>query len=307
MSTTTKFPSGFKRFDRLKLPMAANFKALEGTAAVIMLTGASQGCVSEGAGATDLLSIGRFSETVDNTGGAAGAKSVEVLFHRQVECLKLLNDAGSPVAANDVGAACWFLDNNTVTMDPTGSSIAGIVWGLDGAYVLFEPTSRFIPGAADAASVTVADAGNLFTSGNAEGALAEARSAGVFKRSLALGHADLVDADGSQTFNLGAVLPANARIVGASVKLATPFTGGGAADVKLDIGTAGDPDAIVNAADLFAAAVDGEASAMPSGIAPNKHFVAAGAQLTATVDADVNVADLTAGAATIDVLYTILA
>ena len=103
------------------------------------------------------------------------------------------------------------------------------------------------------------------------------------------------------------MLPANARIVGASVKLATPFTGGGAADVKLDIGTAGDPDAIVNAADLFAAAVDGEASAMPSGIAPNKHFVAAGAQLTATVDADVNVADLTAGAATIDVLYTILA
>ena len=56
----------------------------------------------------------------------------------------------------------------------------------------------------------------------------------------------------------------------------------------------------------YAAAVDGGLATIPKGIRPNKFF-AAGGQLTAQVDANVNVADLTAGAVTIDVMYTVLA
>jgi hypothetical protein len=127
----------------------------------------------------------------------------------------------------------------------------------------------------------------------------------IQKRVLAFGHADLTDADGSQTLNLGIAVPAGSMILGVSIALATPFTGGGAGAVSCDIGSAGDPDAIVSSADLFAAAVDGVASALPAGIAPFKVFTGS-TQLTATVDADVDVADLAAGAATITISFVVL-
>jgi len=132
-----------------------------------------------------------------------------------------------------------------------------------------------------------------------------AQTGSVQTRTLTLGHAALTDADGSQTISIGAALPANAMILGVNVALATPFTGGGAGSVLLDIGSSGDADAIVANANLFAAAVDGCASAFSDGIAPNKIFTSS-TQLTATVDADVNVADLTAGAATITVSFFVL-
>lgn len=127
----------------------------------------------------------------------------------------------------------------------------------------------------------------------------------VRKASLAIGHADLTDADGSQTLTI-ATLPAGAQVLGVNVKLATPFTGGGAGSVTLDVGSSGDADALVDGANVFAAAVDGQASTRPLGIAPNKQFAAATA-VQATVAADVNVADLTAGAMTVEVIYSVLA
>lgn len=130
---------------------------------------------------------------------------------------------------------------------------------------------------------------------------------GAVKRTVTIGHGNLTDADGSQTINIGAVLPANARILSVDMHTFTPFSGGGAGAVTVDVGTSGDADALVDGADLFAAAVDGGPSTMPAGIRPNKLFASAGAQLIATVAADVNVADLDAGAVTIDVLYCVLA
>lgn len=112
----------------------------------------------------------------------------------------------------------------------------------------------------------------------------------------------------AQSINLDAVLPANARIVGADARAYTPFTGGGATAVTLDIGTTGDLDAIVAAANVLAAAVDGGPSTMPRGIRPNKTFVTAGAQLLATFtpDGGHNLAGLTAGSITIDVWFLVL-
>lgn len=109
----------------------------------------------------------------------------------------------------------------------------------------------------------------------------------------------------SQVINLGAVLPANAMVLGADLAL-TPFSGGGATAVSGDIGTVGDDDAIVSTADLFAAAVDGKASSMPDGIAPNKRFVSAGAQLIITITGDVNVSTLTAGQVVATVAFVAL-
>lgn len=164
------------------------------------------------------------------------------------------------------------------------------------------------------AGIDRADAGALTIGGNATSVVIAApvtlpatQLGTIQTRSVTIGHADLTDADGEQAINIGAVLPANSMVLGVNVALATPFTGGGAGSVLLDIGTSGDPDAIVANADLFAAAVDGMASALPAGIAPFKLFVSAGAQLLATIAADVNVAALTAGAATITVGFVKIA
>jgi hypothetical protein len=118
--------------------------------------------------------------------------------------------------------------------------------------------------------------------------------------------ADLTAAAVSQTINFGATIPDDSQILGASVILATPFTGGGAAACTVDLGDAGDTDAIHDGDDIFAAAVDGEASALTLGIAPNKYFASA-TTLQAVVTSDVNVDQLTAGDCTIRVAYAVLA
>jgi len=123
----------------------------------------------------------------------------------------------------------------------------------------------------------------------------------VRKLSLALGEAALTAAATSEAVAIGTI-PSGATVLGSEVQLATPFSGGGASTCVVDIGSTGDADAIVDGANLFASAVDGQAATKPAGIAPNKTFATA-TVLNATVTADVNVVGLTAGAATIVVYY----
>lgn len=126
-------------------------------------------------------------------------------------------------------------------------------------------------------------------------------------RSVTITHTTLDAAATSQTINIGAVLPANAMIVGSNVAITTPTTGGGSSSCVVDIGTSGDVDAIIDGANVFAAAVDGMASTRPLGIAPDKLFVSAGAQLIATVTGDVNVSLFSAGSFTITVAFVVIA
>jgi hypothetical protein len=121
--------------------------------------------------------------------------------------------------------------------------------------------------------------------------------------SKTFGHADLTAAALTEALAL-ATLPPKACVLGVGVDLATPFTGGGAGAVSVDIGTSGDVDALIDGSNLFAAAVDGQASTRPLGIAPN-HRYESGASLIATFISDVNVVGLTAGACTIHVYYSV--
>jgi hypothetical protein len=159
--------------------------------------------------------------------------------------------------------------------------------------------------------IGIEDVATIFTATTVEGALAETKAlvdAGmtVLKKTVTVGHADLTDADGSQAINIGTALPNNARIVGVDMRALTAFSGGTASAVTVDVGTSGDVDALIDGADVFAAAVDGGPATMPAGIRPNKMF-ASGGQLIATFAADDDVADLSAGSVIIDVLYTVLA
>jgi len=156
MATTKEFSSGFAKVNRLKLKMGADYKALKGTIAAIAKTGDDQGCVVDGATATNLLSIGRFGETVDNTGGAVGAKSVEVLFHREFELLKMVNDATNPVVSpDDIGSVCFIKDNNTASILGTSRSVAGVVWKVEDGLVWYEPASRYLPSESEVTALDV--------------------------------------------------------------------------------------------------------------------------------------------------------
>lgn len=171
---TKERPGRFSKIDRAKLPLAANAKVFRGFAAAGIISGSNRGYVTKGQAAAHLLCLGRFGETVDNTGGANGAKSAEVILPREIQVLWWDNDTGTPVTAADRYQRCYFVDAHTVTTDPTGSSIAGIVWDVSGGFVLVVPASVSDDlDALDAADVALTDAGGLFDSADVEGALAE--------------------------------------------------------------------------------------------------------------------------------------
>ncbi len=172
----------------------------------------------------------------------------------------------------------YALDNHTVTLDSSGGEgLAGICTetGSGGkVLVLIDPTVN--------------------------GALANGVSALVQKVSLTITDADLTDADGAQTFNIGSALPANAVVIGHAITVAEAFTDGAAGVFTLDVGDT-DVDAIVDGAALGTiAALHG-----PLGVQSGGRYGAV--QLTATVLGTVNLDTATAGEVTIEVFYTVVA
>ena len=114
-----------------------------------------------------------------------------------------------------------------------------------------------------------------------------------------LSHDDLTDADGSQTITLKA-LSKGTIIKGIRIKHSTAFTGGGASSCTCSVGSAaGAVNSFAAAFDIFQAVADTTAQ-MTSGWKANTY---AADTLQATIDADVDVADLTAGVVNIDVEY----
>lgn len=125
---------------------------------------------------------------------------------------------------------------------------------------------------------------------------AEAPTGGVVSRTLTIGFADLTDADGSQSFSLGAALPANAVLIGYDVNVTAAFGDGAAGVFTLDLGFAGDLDNILDGGALGTIAqLHGSASGRRSAV-----------QLLATVLGSVNVTTATVGAADIEVFYTVV-
>jgi hypothetical protein len=135
----------------------------------------------------------------------------------------------------------------------------------------------------------------------------DANGIGLVKAlSLDVSEADLTATAASETLDFASSLPEASYPLGVRIGLATPFSGGVVADFTVDVGFAGDLDALVDGADVFTAAVDGEASAITQGIAPNKKVTGSAAarlpKATFRCASD-DVADATAGDCTITLLY----
>lgn len=87
-----------------------------------------------GSEADDLIYLGRFDETVDNSSGAAGEKRVKV---RVNESFLWKNSPTDPVVQADVGKTCYIEDAVTVSKtDNTGArSAAGMITEVTSAGV----------------------------------------------------------------------------------------------------------------------------------------------------------------------------
>ncbi len=115
-------------------PVAAGVKIHEG--ALVALTAA--GYATPGAVAATLKMAGKARATVDNTGGANGAKFVEI----ERGCHQFANSAaGDLITIADVGGTAYIVDDQTVAKTNGGAtrSAAGTIVDVDaqGVWVLF--------------------------------------------------------------------------------------------------------------------------------------------------------------------------
>lgn len=124
--------------DKRNHPVAATAECFAGTIAVLNATGFAQPATT----ATGLTALGVFDHYQDNTSGADGAQSVEIVrgyFH-------FANSAGADeIAVTDIGKACYLVDDQTVALTHATNtrSKAGIVDDVDanGVWVNIDPTS----------------------------------------------------------------------------------------------------------------------------------------------------------------------
>jgi hypothetical protein len=92
-----------------------------------LLAVAATGLVQAASDAPGLVFAGVAYEEADNTGGAAGAKSVRVLKTGVFTLAK----AGA--GQTDMGKAAWVVDDATVATAPTADNVAcGVVVGVEG-------------------------------------------------------------------------------------------------------------------------------------------------------------------------------
>ncbi len=110
----------------IEVPVAANVKIYAGS----LVAASAAGYATPGAVATTLTYLGRAEAQVDNTGGAAGAVTVEV---RCGKAFKFKNHGADAVTQAELGKACYIVDDETVakTNGTNTRSAAGVVLGVD--------------------------------------------------------------------------------------------------------------------------------------------------------------------------------
>jgi hypothetical protein len=112
--------------------------AVEGAIACIDTT---DGALVPAATATTLIPIGYFIDLGTETSVTGdGTKQVKVRLFKEVIAFWYVNDTGTPVTDAKMAQIVYLLDNQTLSGNATGKSIAGRCWGVDTVKgVLCEP------------------------------------------------------------------------------------------------------------------------------------------------------------------------
>lgn len=114
-------------------PVLANAVIFQG--AIVVIT--SAGYAKPGVTGTGLTTVGIARDSVDNTGGGNGAKTIEV-EEMIAGCLSA--GGGDQIAFDDIGKFCYLVDDQTVglTSATDTRSLAGIIRSLEGSLVFVE-------------------------------------------------------------------------------------------------------------------------------------------------------------------------
>ncbi len=115
------------------------------------------GVAAAGATATGLTCVGRAEEDADNSGGADGALTINVM--RGI--FRYDNDGADAVTAADIGNDCYLIDDQTVAKTDGTDIAAEILGSGDGTAKIFNFTLAALP--ASAGSLTVTDGVETFT------------------------------------------------------------------------------------------------------------------------------------------------
>ena len=134
MALTADRNTPLKDTEVIVVPVAANTKIFAGA----LVAANATGFATKGATATTLTYLGRSEEYIDNTGGADGAKTIQV---RHGKAFKFKNSGGDAITQADLGKTCYIVDDETVSKTNAGGntqSAAGKVMGIDadGVWVL---------------------------------------------------------------------------------------------------------------------------------------------------------------------------
>lgn len=115
-----------KKISYLQYTLASGLKAWQGGAAGLT---PSTGKVGPMTSATGLIFLGFFAESVDAT---SGDLPVNINLIDEFTIIWWVNGTSTDaVAATDVGRDCYFLDDQTVSILPTGKSLAGRIEYFD--------------------------------------------------------------------------------------------------------------------------------------------------------------------------------
>jgi hypothetical protein len=118
---------------RDKRPLKAGVKAIKGGIAVC-----KNGFYQPASATSAARTVGRFLETVDNTGGADGAASAEVEFTTDRALLGFFNKPGDLLSESDRETLAYIEDDQTVRKTAAGTSAAGIIYDIEGSIVFVE-------------------------------------------------------------------------------------------------------------------------------------------------------------------------
>jgi hypothetical protein len=186
-------------------------------------------------------------------------------------------------------------------------SLQAATIALDAAVGASDSSNLASTSAGEGASlIGIQDAAGVYVSTTVEGALAEVKALTPVKLSVTITQAaDLAGVAVTHLDkNIGAALPANARIVGVTAESETDFDDATHATWNLTVGTAAG-GAQVGATLNVSAGQTGFPKAFSWGTFGGPMVPAGGAQLSARIASTVNMSTATVGAVTINVFYII--
>lgn len=123
--------------------LKANETAFKGGLACVKQ---SDGKVYAGVAGSGYVALGLFAEDLTSTSDAL--VNVDLVEEKTLVWFNNPSTSSDQVQATDFGKVCYFNDDNSVTMNSSSKSIAGLVWAVDATKGALVELGKGVPAAA---------------------------------------------------------------------------------------------------------------------------------------------------------------